>query len=121
MATRPGRAGARGQRRSDRTGSADFNELFIDGVVVPVDNLIGAENNGWAVAQGTLAAERAIVVLEMTERLRRNGIEAAFREAAGWRLDRGEPALGDSAVPIGRARRTSTSCSSTESSCRSTT
>jgi len=80
------------------TGSADFNELFIDGVVVPVDNLIGAENNGWAVAQGTLAAERAIVVLEMTERLRRNGIEAAFTEAARWRLDGGEPALSDSTV-----------------------
>ena len=55
------------------TGAATFNELFIDEVVVPVEHLIGAENDGWAVAQGTLASERAIVILEMTERLRCNG------------------------------------------------
>jgi alkylation response protein AidB-like acyl-CoA dehydrogenase len=79
-------------------GPSDFNEVFFDDVVVPVDNLLGAENNGWAVAQGTLAAERAIAILEMAERLRCNGIEAAAAAAAAWRLETGEPALEDSAV-----------------------
>jgi alkylation response protein AidB-like acyl-CoA dehydrogenase len=79
-------------------GPADFNEVFFDDVTVPVDNLIGPENRGWAVANGTLAAERAVVILEAAERLRCNGIEAAIAEAATIRLESGEPALEDSAV-----------------------
>jgi alkylation response protein AidB-like acyl-CoA dehydrogenase len=80
------------------TGAATFNELFIDELVVPVAHRIGAENGGWAVAQGTLSSERAIVILEMTERLRRNGIAAAAIEAAGWCLESGEPVLEDVAA-----------------------
>jgi alkylation response protein AidB-like acyl-CoA dehydrogenase len=80
------------------TGAASFNELFIDEVVVPVAQRIGAENHGWAVAQSTLAAERAIVILDMTERLRRNGITAAVIDAAGRTLENGEPALEDAAI-----------------------
>jgi alkylation response protein AidB-like acyl-CoA dehydrogenase len=79
-------------------GPADFNEVFFDDVAVPLENLIGAEGGGWAVAQGTLAAERAVSILEMTERLRRHGIEAAVAEAAAWRLESGEPALDDGSV-----------------------
>ena len=79
-------------------GASDFNEVFFDEVVVPVDQRIGRENDGWAVAQGTLAAERAIFILEMTERLRRNGLEAAVREAATWCLEDGEPVLDNSRV-----------------------
>ena len=79
-------------------GPADFNEVFFDDVLVPVDNVIGKENDGWAVAQGTLAAERAVAILEMTERLRRNGIEAAVAQAATWPLDDGRPALSDGSV-----------------------
>ena len=56
------------------------------------------ENGGWGVAQGTLAAERAVAILEMTERLRCNGIEAAVAEAAAWRLENGAPALEDGHV-----------------------
>ena len=79
-------------------GPADFNEVFFDDVVVPAEGLIGAENNGWAVAQGTLAAERAVAIIDMTERLRCNGIEAAAAEAVAWRLDNGQPALDDDVV-----------------------
>jgi alkylation response protein AidB-like acyl-CoA dehydrogenase len=79
-------------------GPSDFNEVFFDDVMVPVENLLGAENNGWAVAQGTLAAERAVAILEATERLRHNGIEAAIAEAAAWRLENGLTAIDDSAV-----------------------
>jgi alkylation response protein AidB-like acyl-CoA dehydrogenase len=43
----------------EMTGRAMFNEVFIDGARVPDWNLIGGLNNGWAVANTTLAAERA--------------------------------------------------------------
>ncbi len=43
------------------TGGAEFNETFFDNVRIPVENLIGGVNNGWAVAQTTLNSERAAV------------------------------------------------------------
>jgi alkylation response protein AidB-like acyl-CoA dehydrogenase len=79
-------------------GPADFNEVFFDDVAVPAENLLGPEHGGWMVAQGTLAAERAIAILEMAEKLRRQGIEAAIAAAATWHLETGEPALDDVAV-----------------------
>jgi alkylation response protein AidB-like acyl-CoA dehydrogenase len=80
------------------SGAADFCELFLDDVVVPAENVIGDVNNGWAVAQGTLAAERAITILEMTERLRHNGMEAALHDILSWTLEDGSPAHDDPAV-----------------------
>ena len=41
------------------TGECEFNEVFLDEVEVPVDNLIGAENDGWRATNTTLANERA--------------------------------------------------------------
>jgi alkylation response protein AidB-like acyl-CoA dehydrogenase len=43
----------------EMTGRAMFNEVFIDDARVPAANIIGGLNNGWAVANTTLAAERA--------------------------------------------------------------
>ena len=43
----------------EMTGRAMFNEVFIDEARVPVANLIGGLNNGWAVANTTLMVERA--------------------------------------------------------------
>jgi alkylation response protein AidB-like acyl-CoA dehydrogenase len=43
----------------EMTGRAMFNEVFLDGARVPDANMIGGLNNGWAVANTTLAAERA--------------------------------------------------------------
>jgi len=40
------------------TGDAEFNEVFLDEVFVPDDQLVGALHNGWAVANTTLAHER---------------------------------------------------------------
>ena len=40
------------------TGESEFNEVFLDGVEVPVENLIGPEHEGWRVTNTTLANER---------------------------------------------------------------
>ncbi len=40
------------------TGKSEFNEVFLEEVAVPLDNLIGPENQGWQVAGTTLANER---------------------------------------------------------------
>ncbi len=40
------------------TGGAEFNEVFLDRVYVPRENLIGRENEGWRIAMLTLAHER---------------------------------------------------------------
>jgi hypothetical protein len=40
------------------TGDAEFNEVFLDEVEVPRENLIGPQHEGWMVASTTLAHER---------------------------------------------------------------
>ncbi len=40
------------------TGEAEFNEVFLDEVFVPDDQLIGGAHQGWQVANTTLAHER---------------------------------------------------------------
>ena len=50
-------------------GDSHFCEVFLNDVRIPVTNLIGAENEGWQVAQATLGAERGMTMLELAERL----------------------------------------------------
>jgi alkylation response protein AidB-like acyl-CoA dehydrogenase len=40
------------------TGAAHFNEVFLNGVEVPKDNVVGEVNGGWAVTMTTLTSER---------------------------------------------------------------
>src|SRR5579862_1259947 len=40
------------------TGDYEFNEVFLDDVEIPVENLIGPEHEGWRVANTTLGNER---------------------------------------------------------------
>ena len=44
----------------EMTGRAYFNEVFITDARIPDADLIGGEGNGWAVANTTLAFERAL-------------------------------------------------------------
>jgi alkylation response protein AidB-like acyl-CoA dehydrogenase len=51
------------------TGDEEFAEMFLDNVEIPIENRVGEENDGWRVAQTTLASERGLALLELTERL----------------------------------------------------
>lgn len=43
---------------SQITGSREFAEVFLTDVEVPVENLVGVENDGWRITMGSLAHER---------------------------------------------------------------
>ncbi|MEN3223685.1 acyl-CoA dehydrogenase family protein [Mycolicibacterium porcinum] len=47
----------------------DFNEVFFSDVRVPVENLVGALNGGWQVANGSLGHERTLLWLSYADRL----------------------------------------------------
>jgi alkylation response protein AidB-like acyl-CoA dehydrogenase len=42
----------------EMTGAHNFNEVFLDEVRLPIENRVGEENAGWALAKVTLANER---------------------------------------------------------------
>lgn len=54
------------------TGESHFAEIFLDDVKIPVENLIGAEGNGWNIAQSTLSTERGLLIFGEVERLARS-------------------------------------------------
>ena len=62
-------------------GDSHFCEIFLDDVVIPAENLIGAENAGWQVAQATLGAERGMTMLELAERLAHAGFDRLVASA----------------------------------------
>jgi alkylation response protein AidB-like acyl-CoA dehydrogenase len=71
-------------------GRSEFGELFLTDVRVPAENMIGRENDGWRVAQATLASERGVIAFEGAER-QRYEVERFYRNAvasdAAWLAD----------------------------------
>lgn len=64
------------------TGESEFNEVFLDGVEVPLENVIGPEHEGWRVANTTLANERGATFVWKEQVLHEVAIEALTRECA---------------------------------------
>jgi alkylation response protein AidB-like acyl-CoA dehydrogenase len=69
------------------TGHAEFCELFLDEVVVPKENLLGARGDGWKIAMYTLGHERGTAALPRQVKLR-TWLDRAVQDAAACgRLD----------------------------------
>ncbi|HZP28156.1 MAG TPA: acyl-CoA dehydrogenase family protein [Acidimicrobiia bacterium] len=69
----------------------DFNEVFFTDVIVPKEHLLGELNQGWALTQGSLAHERAML-----------WIDYAYLARGTWLA---MVALGDRIGPDGRPLR----------------
>jgi len=72
------------------TGSEEFNEVFLEEVFVPHEHLVGRENEGWAIANTTLAHERGTsprqlviqrMLLDDLLRLAREGVNGSAPRA----------------------------------------
>jgi alkylation response protein AidB-like acyl-CoA dehydrogenase len=76
----------------EMTGTTDFNEVFLSGVRIPVENIIGAAGEGWRVAGASLVAERS--------GLGRGGSDPVreVMQVARAHLRHGETAMSDGAV-----------------------
>ena len=51
-------------------GDQEYCEMFLDDVEVPVEDRVGEEGKGWAVAQATLSSERGLTLMELAYRMR---------------------------------------------------
>ena len=73
------------------TGESEFSEMFLDEVRIPVENVVGAENDGWRVAMVTFGFERGtafVSELLASKRLLADLVEIAkktpWRGATAW-------------------------------------
>ncbi len=76
----------------EATGAAMFNEVFFDRVFVPDDDVVGAVDNGWAVARSTLGNERVSIGSgaaygpDVVDLYRRHGGDEATAKAIGMHV-----------------------------------
>lgn len=65
------------------SGASPFCETFLTGARVPVANVVGVENQGWAIARALLAHERTMIGDVFKERGDAERLAAAAREHLG--------------------------------------
>jgi len=65
------------------TGDCEFNEVFLDEVEVPVENLIGPEHGGWRVASTVLANERGGGFIWKQQVRQEDAVDRLWRACAG--------------------------------------
>ena len=77
------------------TGSEEFNEVFLEDVFIPHEHLVGAEHDGWRIANTTLTHERGTsprqlvinrMLLDDLLRLAREGVHGRAPAAADARV-----------------------------------
>jgi alkylation response protein AidB-like acyl-CoA dehydrogenase len=81
------------------TGSSHFSEIFLTDVRVPVSLRIGPENEGWQIANTTLATERGSMIIDNHARLERM-LHKVTEEAAQTPIGGGLTALDDRGVRL---------------------
>jgi alkylation response protein AidB-like acyl-CoA dehydrogenase len=81
------------------TGEAHFNEVFLDGVRVPVANVLGQTDDGWRVARTMLAFERQALSGIGSSGGSRGGFNAMLDEAKRRGVDE-RPAFRDRLVQL---------------------
>lgn len=64
------------------TGASEFNEVFLDRVRVPRSHRIGPENEGWQIAQVTLAHERGANYAVKEQTLARIALDELLAEVS---------------------------------------
>jgi alkylation response protein AidB-like acyl-CoA dehydrogenase len=70
------------------TGSTEFSEVFLEDVLVPVANVIGAVDQGWEIAMTTLAHERGTGFAFKEQVLCRIALDDVRDDAKRLRRDR---------------------------------
>jgi alkylation response protein AidB-like acyl-CoA dehydrogenase len=88
------RAGVRVESIRQITGEADFNEVFFEDVVVPLDALVGEENGGWRLAMAAASFERGTYFIPRQVRFAQE-VQALKQLAQDTPRGDGGPALQD--------------------------
>jgi alkylation response protein AidB-like acyl-CoA dehydrogenase len=76
------------------TGTADFNEVFLENVRVPYGNIVGKRGQGWIVSRSTLKHERALIGSASMSRRVFDGVVLL----AQFTNVRGKPAIQDPVI-----------------------